>query len=92
MEVSSLVAQSYSANKAATAPLAGSSGAVFDVAQSFYDTLQQSEEVAKQAMVSRADPHALVNALAQTELAVQTVVTVRDKVVQAYQDILRMPI
>ena len=44
------------------------------------------------AMVSDADPHMLVQALAQSELAVETVVTVRDKVVEAYQEILRMPI
>jgi flagellar hook-basal body complex protein FliE len=29
---------------------------------------------------------------AQTELAVQTAVAVRDKVVEAYQEILRMPV
>jgi flagellar hook-basal body complex protein FliE len=43
-------------------------------------------------MTGRADPHALVEALAQTELAVETVVSVRDKVVEAYQEILRMPV
>ncbi|MFP4570781.1 flagellar hook-basal body complex protein FliE, partial [Rhodosalinus sp.] len=36
--------------------------------------------------------HALVMALAQSELAVQTAVSVRDKVVEAYQEILRMPV
>jgi hypothetical protein len=35
---------------------------------------------------------AVVEALAQTELAVQTAVAVRDKVVEAYQEILRMPV
>ena len=39
-----------------------------------------------------ADPHALVQALASSQLAVETVATVRDKVVEAYQEILRMPI
>ena len=32
------------------------------------------------------------SALAQTELAVETAVTVRNKVVEAYQEILRMPV
>jgi len=41
---------------------------------------------------SGADPHQLVQTLAQTELAVQSVVAVRDKVVEAYQELLRMPI
>jgi len=44
------------------------------------------------AMQSGADPHQLVQTLAQTELAVQSVVAVRDKVVEAYQELLRMPI
>ena len=39
-----------------------------------------------------ADPHALVQALAETQLAVETAVTVRDRVVEAYQEILRMPV
>ena len=39
-----------------------------------------SEPTARAAMTGRADPHALVQALAQTELAVETAVTVRDKV------------
>ena len=43
-------------------------------------------------MTGRADSHSLVQALAQTELAVETAVAVRDKVVEAYQEILRMPV
>jgi flagellar hook-basal body complex protein FliE len=54
--------------------------------------LQQGENVAKAAMTGGADPHSLVTALAQTELAVETAVTVRNKVVEAYQEILRMPV
>nr|HRK42417.1 flagellar hook-basal body complex protein FliE [Gemmobacter sp.] len=44
------------------------------------------------AMMGGADPHALVQALASSETAVETVVTMRDKVVEAYQEILRMPV
>jgi len=43
-------------------------------------------------LAGRADPQAVVEALAATELAVQTAVAVRDKVVEAYQEILRMPV
>ena len=43
-------------------------------------------------MTGSADPHALVEALANTQLAVETAVTVRDRVVEAYQEILRMPV
>jgi flagellar hook-basal body complex protein FliE len=43
-------------------------------------------------MTGQANPHALVEALAASSLAVETAVTVRDKVVEAYQEILRMPV
>lgn len=87
-----LVAQNYAAGKTAMPPTEQSGTGFLDVAQDFLSTLQNSEKTAMDAMTSGADPHALVQALAQTELAVQTAVTVRDKVVEAYQEILRMPI
>ncbi|MGI9570465.1 MAG: flagellar hook-basal body complex protein FliE, partial [Desulfobulbia bacterium] len=34
----------------------------------------------------------LVTAVAETEVAVQTMVSVRDKMIKAYQDVLNMPI
>ncbi|WP_341367483.1 flagellar hook-basal body complex protein FliE [Yoonia sp. BS5-3] len=93
MDISSLVAQNYAASKTATSPEHGAGGnAVIGAAQSFMNTLQNSEDIAMQSMTGGADPHALVQALAQTELAVQTAVTVRDRVVEAYQEILRMPV
>lgn len=90
----SLVAQQYAANKPATAPdPTGEAGVAFgNAANAFIETLQQSEQTAMAAMTGGSDPHALVQALAQTELAVETAVTVRDKVVEAYQEILRMPV
>ncbi|CRL12409.1 flagellar hook-basal body complex protein FliE [Phaeobacter italicus] len=60
--------------------------------EEFNNTLQQSEQTSVTAMTGNGDPHALVQALAQTELAVETAVTVRNKVVEAYQEILRMPV
>ncbi|PUB11781.1 flagellar hook-basal body complex protein FliE [Yoonia sediminilitoris] len=93
MNINALVAQNYAAGKAATAPGAESGGnALVGAAQDFMSTLRASEDTAMQSMSTGADPHALVQALAQTELAVQTAVTVRDKVVEAYQEILRMPV
>ncbi|MEJ6403219.1 flagellar hook-basal body complex protein FliE [Yoonia sp. 2307UL14-13] len=93
MDINGLVAQNYAAGKAAAAPTPdGGATALAGAAQDFLSTLQTSETTGLQAMTGGADPHALVQALAQTELAVQTVVTVRDKVVEAYQEILRMPI
>ena len=42
--------------------------------------------------VTGADPHAMVEALANAEMVLETAVTVRDKVVEAYQELLRMPV
>jgi flagellar hook-basal body complex protein FliE len=62
------------------------------MAGSFAETLAAGEKTARAAMTGGADPHALVQALASSQLAVETVATVRDKVVEAYQEILRMPV
>lgn len=93
---STLAAQGYAAIRPATAPRPGAgSGAGEAFAKTvgdFADTLRQGEKVAQAAMTGGADAHALVEALAQTELAVETAVTVRNKVIEAYQEILRMPV
>lgn len=90
--MSQSVASAYAANRPATAPAAGNGGTIFNAAADFTATLNASETQAVSAMTGNGDPHVLVQALAQAELAVETVVTVRDKVVEAYQEILRMPV
>lgn len=91
---SSLAALSYAGARPATRPQpqpeAGST--VAGLAQSFVDTLKTGEDTAKAAMTGGADPQSLVQALASSELAVETAVTLRDRVVEAYQEILRMPV
>jgi flagellar hook-basal body complex protein FliE len=87
--------QSYQQARPATEPepdFSSASQSLGQVAKDFAATLAESEQISKQAMVGNADPHALVQALAQTELAVEAAVTVRNKVVEAYQEILRMPV
>ncbi|NEY91138.1 flagellar hook-basal body complex protein FliE [Tabrizicola oligotrophica] len=89
----SLATQSYAQARSAAAPKPGAAEAGFArLAGSFAETLAQGEQTARAAMTGGADPHALVQALASSQLAVETVATVRDKVVEAYQEILRMPI
>jgi flagellar hook-basal body complex protein FliE len=96
MELKSLSAiQNYTSAKPATTPVEGEHGAadaLKGVAGDFASTLAKSEQIAQSTMMGNADPHALVQALAQTELAVETAVSVRNKVVEAYQEILRMPV
>jgi flagellar hook-basal body complex protein FliE len=95
MEIKGLsVAQRYVAARPATAPdeHADALSTAKNVAIDFATALAEGEETAKSAMIGNADPHSLVTALAQTELVVETAVTVRNKVVEAYQEILRMPV
>ncbi len=96
MDVSSLsAARHYASARPATEPGGQSSssfGLASAMAQDFAATMARGETQAMQSMTGDADPHSLVLALAQTELAVETVVTVRNKVVEAYQEILRMPV
>jgi flagellar hook-basal body complex protein FliE len=51
-----------------------------------------AEQVSAQAVVGKADLNDVVSAVANAEVTLQTVVAVRDRVVSAYQDIMRMPI
>lgn len=85
----SFAAQSYARARPVTEPAQnGFTRAATDFAQ----TLAEGERTAAAAMTGGADPHALVQALASSQTAVETAVTVRDKVVEAYQEILRMPV
>jgi len=91
----SLAAQTYNQARSAAAPSAlggGEADGLIGLAESFAQTLAEGEATAMAAMTGGADPHALVQALASSQLAVETVATVRDKVVEAYQEILRMPV
>ena len=66
--------------------------ALHDSAVETLKAVQGAEATVKSGLAGRADAHSVVEALAQTELAVETATTVRDKVVEAYNEILRMPV
>jgi flagellar hook-basal body complex protein FliE len=91
----SLAVQAYAQTRSAAAPEPPPNSAEEGATRflsSFSDTLTRGEETARSAMTGGADPHSLVEALASSQTAVETVVTVRDRVVEAYQEILRMPV
>jgi len=52
---------------------------------------EQSERVSMAAINDRADINQVVTAIAEAETTLKTVVAVRDKVLDAYKEILRMP-
>jgi flagellar hook-basal body complex protein FliE len=56
------------------------------------ETLRAGETAARLAVSGQGDVQSMVEALTATELALQTAVAVRDRVVEAYQEVLRMPI
>lgn len=91
----SFVTQAYANARTAAAPQTAvdTAGEGFArLAGNFMGALQEHEATARAAMTGGADPHALVQALASSQMAVETVATVRDRVVEAYQEILRMPV
>jgi len=84
---------SAAARATATAPGAGSftdflSSAIKDGMQ----TMKAGEQMATQQVAGQANIVDVVNAVNSAELTLDTVVAVRDKVVQAYQSIMNMPI
>lgn len=66
--------------------------AIGRVVKSFAETLREAETTSVDGMMGKADPQAVVTAIASAELAVQSAVAIRDKVVESYQEILRMPV
>ncbi|HAK64203.1 MAG TPA: flagellar hook-basal body complex protein FliE [Alphaproteobacteria bacterium] len=56
------------------------------------ETAKTSETTSLKSLGGKADVVDLVTAMNEAEMTLQTVVAVRDKVVQAYQEIMRMPI
>ncbi len=64
------------------------SGAIKDASS----TLKQGEQMAAKQLAGQADIVDVVNAVNSAEMTLNTVVAVRDKVIAAYQDIMRMPI
>jgi flagellar hook-basal body complex protein FliE len=56
------------------------------------DIGRAAEQVSTKAIGGQADLNQVVTAVNNAEVTLQTVLAVRDKVIQAYQDIVRMPI
>ena len=65
---------------------------VKDAAEGAIETLRHGEQQSMKAVAGTADMTEVVTAMAQAELTLQTVVSLRDRVISAYQEILRMPV
>jgi len=63
-----------------------------ETVQSVVNTGNASEQLSMNMVNGKADMVDVVTAMSQAELAMETMVTVRDKVIAAYEEIMRMPI
>lgn len=86
------------AAKPGTMP-ASTGGGVNDFASVLADTVQGmvnqgrvSDQKAMDLVNGKGDIVDVVTAISQTEMSIETMVSVRDRVISAYEEIMRMPI
>ncbi|PIW27851.1 MAG: flagellar hook-basal body protein FliE [Rhodospirillales bacterium CG15_BIG_FIL_POST_REV_8_21_14_020_66_15] len=88
--------QQITGSQAETAPIAKSQEEFGDLVRSAIMEArkigERSEKMSIAAINDRADITQVVTAVAEAEMTLQTVVNVRDKVLEAYNDIIRMPV
>lgn len=65
---------------------------VQDAAESAVNTMREGENMTVKAIRGEAELTDVVAAVNNAEVTLKTVVNIRDRMVQAYQEILRMPI
>jgi len=94
LQTGSRVASAYAEARAAAAPspTAGAAPAMTAAAHDFAAVMEAADATAIGAMQGRSDTQALVQSIAEAQVALETAVAIRDKVVEAYQEILRMPV
>jgi flagellar hook-basal body complex protein FliE len=80
-------------NTGAAAPTGDSFAATLkDAAQSAIQNLKASEQQSVNGVTGQVDIRDVVMAVNNAEVTLQTAIAVRDKVIAAYQEIMRMPI
>ena len=65
---------------------------VKQLAGSFSQTMHASDAQSQAMVAGKANIIDVVTAVAESEVAVDTLVSVRDKVISAYEEIMKMPI
>jgi flagellar hook-basal body complex protein FliE len=81
------------AESPAAAQSAGSfSDALASAMKDAVGTMRTGEVAAAQGAAGQGDVVQVVNAVTAAELTLETVVAIRDRVISAYQDIMKMPI
>lgn len=77
---------------AENAGTSGIAGGLAKGVEDFSAVFQNVENTVQAHAVGQADAHSVVEAMANAELALETAVTIRNRVVEAYQELLRMPV
>ena len=67
-------------------------GLVKNATQTAIDQMKTGERMSMMAIAGQADLTEVVTAVSAAEVTLQTVMAVRDKVITAYNEIMRMPI
>lgn len=65
---------------------------VGDALQTSKQGAYKAEALSTQGLLGKADLTDVITAVSNAELTLNTVVTVRDRMINAYQDIIKMPI
>ena len=73
-------------------PAAGFGDVLGRALEGVVDQGRQAETLSTQALQGQGNILDIVTAVSKAELSLQTTIAVRDKVVQAYQDVMRMSI
>ncbi len=69
----------------------GFAGMVSDAAKSALNNVRSAETVSASALVGKASLTDVVTAVNGADIALKSVVAIRDRVISAYQDIMKMP-
>ncbi|MDB5371633.1 MAG: flagellar hook-basal body complex protein FliE [Belnapia sp.] len=88
-------AAAYRASQAPAAEAGGEGGFGATMARAIEGAVElgrSADTASTQAMLGQGSVSDVVLAISRAELALQTAVAVRDRVVSAYQDVMRMPI
>lgn len=70
----------------------GFAGMVGNAAEAALQTLRTAEQTTAQGVIGKADVQQVVQALSNAEVTMQAVVTIRDKVLSAYNDVMHMSV
>ena len=91
--ISNLVGGASGLGAGAATPKTGGFGDMLEqVVSGFAEQGRQADSKAMAAIQGKGEVVDVVTAIAESELALDTLVSVRDKVIAAYEEIMRMPI